>query len=77
MPFPNDQPGTSQSWYPVPAAPIGYEPSYTQASLPVAGAAYRGTYIWGPGDGTTTADIAYVCLRSATGTYSWKQVVSG
>lgn len=77
MPFPNDQPGTSQTWYPAQATPAAYEPAYTQAVLPTAGAAYRGTIIWIPGDGTTTADTGYMCLRSATGTYSWKTIAIG
>jgi hypothetical protein len=47
------------------------------ASLPTASATYRGQIIYVQGNGTTTADTAYQCLMSATGTYSWKQIISG
>lgn len=29
------------------------------------------------GDGSTTADTLYMCLKSSNGTYSWKQIISG
>ena len=77
MPFPNDQPGTSQQWYPAGGGAPSYESPYTLAVLPTAAVAYRGVTVLIPGDGTTTADTTYVCLRSATGTYSWKPVVAG
>jgi hypothetical protein len=47
------------------------------ASLPTASAAYKGQLMMVRGNGTTTADVLFVCLMSATGTYSWKQIVSG
>lgn len=47
------------------------------SALPAASSTYRGQHLNLLGNGTTTADINYVCLISATGTYSWKQVVSG
>jgi hypothetical protein len=47
------------------------------ASLPTASAAFRGQIIYVQGNGTTTADTAYQCLMSATGTYSWKQIIAG
>lgn len=49
----------------------------SEAALPTADATYRGHLVYVPGDGTTTADVLYVCLMSATGTYSWKQIVTG
>lgn len=45
--------------------------------LPTASAAYRYREVVVPGNGTTTADIHYVCLMSSTGTYSWKQIAAG
>jgi hypothetical protein len=47
------------------------------AALPTASAAYKGHSVLVPGNGTTTADTFYICLMSATGTYSWKQIVTG
>lgn len=47
------------------------------STLPTASAAYKGHSIVVPGNGTTTADIFYICLMSATGTYSWKQIITG
>lgn len=46
-------------------------------ALPTASAAFRGHTVFVPGNGTTTADIFYICLMSATGTYSWKQIIGG
>lgn len=45
--------------------------------LPTASSSYRNKMAIVQGNGTTTADILYICLLSATGTYSWKQVISG
>lgn len=47
------------------------------AALPAATAALRGTVQYVQGDGVTTADIAYICLRSAAGAYSWKPWATG
>jgi hypothetical protein len=47
------------------------------ASLPTASATYRGQIATVQGNGTTTADTFYICLMSATGSYSWKQVMAG
>lgn len=47
------------------------------AALPGASAAYRGQVATVHGNGTTTADTFYICLMSATGTYSWKQISAG
>lgn len=47
------------------------------AALPAAAALYRGVVQYVQGDGATTPDVAYVCLRSATGTYSWKPLATG
>lgn len=52
-------------------------PATSIAALPTAAAGYRGKQFVVPGNGTTTADIHYVCLMSATGTYSWKQLSAG
>lgn len=41
-------------------------------SLPTASALYRFAMIGVRGDGATTPDIAYVCLRDAAGSYSWE-----
>lgn len=61
--------------------PTVYVPGYLSvgnvSSLPTASSSYRGQIIYVQGNGTTTADVAYMCLMSSTGTYSWKQVVSG
>lgn len=46
-------------------------------TLPTASAAYKGHSVLVPGNGTTTADTFYICLMSATGTYSWKQIIAG
>jgi len=46
------------------------------AVLPLASVALRGALCVLVGD-ATTADMLYVCLQSATATYSWKTVVSG
>jgi hypothetical protein len=50
-------------------------PNFT--SLPTASVTYRGQIATVQGNGTTTADTFYICLMSATGTYSWKQVMVG
>lgn len=47
------------------------------SALPTASAAYRSRQLVLQGNGSTTADIHYVCLLSATGTYSWKQLSAG
>ncbi|HEY2652956.1 MAG TPA: hypothetical protein VGI50_13595 [Solirubrobacteraceae bacterium] len=47
------------------------------STLPAAGESYRGQVLIVQGDGLGTADVAYVCLLSSAGTYSWKQIVSG
>jgi hypothetical protein len=47
------------------------------AALPTASATYRGMIAYVQGNGTTTADTFYMCLMSATGTYSWKQIIAG
>jgi hypothetical protein len=47
------------------------------SSLPAAAAQWRGHIIYVPGNGTTTDDVAYICLMSSTGTYSWKTLASG
>ena len=47
------------------------------AALPTAGVAFRYLLLVVPGNGTTTADTLYACLRSSTGTYSWKQIIAG
>ena len=49
----------------------------TLASLPTASSTYRNRIATVLGNGTTTADTLYICLMSATGTYSWKQVIAG
>lgn len=60
-----------------PPAP-GSEPLFTAvASLPTASSSYRGLTAMVQGNGTTTADTVYVCLLSATGSYSWKSVAAG
>lgn len=46
-------------------------------ALPTASAAYKGKTVLVPGNGTTTADIFYICLMSAAGSYSWKQLITG
>jgi hypothetical protein len=46
------------------------------AVLPTATADLRGALCIKVGD-ATTADVLYVCLQSATGTYSWKQIITG
>jgi hypothetical protein len=46
-------------------------------TLPTASAAYRGHTCYVQGNGTTTADTFYICLMSATGTYSWKSIIGG
>jgi len=46
-------------------------------SDPVEGEKYRGSMIMVKGDGVGTADTVYVCLMSATGSYSWLPMVSG
>jgi len=46
------------------------------ASLPTPTSAYRGAMIRVEG-GTGVADKLYVCMKSATGTYSWVQTASG
>lgn len=55
----------------------GYVNPAPVSALPSAGAGYVGQMLMVPGNHTSTADILYVCLESSTGTYSWKQVVSG
>jgi hypothetical protein len=63
--------------------PLGYQKAPTDhapdivTTLPTASANYRGRTVMVQGNGTTTADIIYICLMSATGTYSWKQVITG
>ncbi|MED1201773.1 glycosyl hydrolase family 28-related protein [Heyndrickxia acidicola] len=47
------------------------------SSLPTATSQFRGRLAVVFGNGSTTADIVYICLESATGTYSWKQLISG
>ena len=59
-----------------PPAP-GSEPLFTASTLPTASSSYRGLTAMVLGNGTTTADTVYVCLMSATGTYSWKSVAAG
>lgn len=46
-------------------------------TLPTASSLYKGHTVIVPGNGTTTADIFYICLMSSTGTYTWKQIVTG
>jgi hypothetical protein len=46
-------------------------------TLPIAGSQWRGHTVVLQGNGTTTADIAYICLMSSTGTYNWKQITTG
>lgn len=55
----------------------GSEPYFTAVSLPTASSSYRGMTAMVQGNGTSTADTVYVCLMSATGSYSWKQIVAG
>lgn len=45
--------------------------------LPTASSSYRGQMRMVSGNGTSTADIVYMCLMSSTGTYSWKQITTG
>ena len=45
-------------------------------SLPSASATYRGVMVRVEG-GSGVADRLYVCMKSASGTYSWVQVASG
>lgn len=46
-------------------------------SLPTPTINFRGCQAFVAGNGTTTADIYYICLMSSSGTYSWKQIISG
>jgi hypothetical protein len=46
-------------------------------TLPTADATYIGRRYLVPGDGVTTADTVVSCLRSSSGTYSWKTVATG
>lgn len=55
----------------------GYTTVGNVGSLPTASVTYRGQVVLVLGNGTTTADTFYICLMSATGTYSWKQIMAG
>jgi hypothetical protein len=55
----------------------GYLTVGNVASLPTPSSTYRGQIILVLGNGTSTADTFYICLQSATGTYSWKQIMTG
>lgn len=65
---------TSNSHNPVEDMPIVHP---SAGALPTASVAYRGRTCYVPGNGTSTADIMYICLMSSTGTYSWKQIITG
>lgn len=47
------------------------------ATLPTADANREGQLTWAKGDGSTTPSALYICLESATGTYSWVEVAHG
>jgi hypothetical protein len=55
----------------------GYITVGNVSSLPTASSTYRGQVILVLGNGTSTADTFYICLQSATGTYSWKSIMVG
>lgn len=46
-------------------------------SLPTASVLYRFALIGVRGDGATTPDIVYACLRDAAGSYSWEIAATG
>lgn len=46
-------------------------------SLPTASALYRFALIGVRGDGATTPDIVYACLRDAAGSYAWIVCATG
>lgn len=46
-------------------------------TLPTADSAHEGQLTWVKGDGSSTASTLYMCLESATGTYSWVEVAHG
>lgn len=64
-------------WLYGPAANPAYCSPGQVSALPGASSTYKGQMLIVPGNGSTTADILYVCLLSAAGSYSWKQIVSG
>lgn len=45
-------------------------------ALPTAGVTFRGKTVFIPGT-SSTADTFYICLKSATNTYSWKAIIGG
>jgi hypothetical protein len=47
-----------------------------KSALPTASATYRGKIIRVEG-ATGVADVCYICMKSATDTYSWKAIVTG
>jgi hypothetical protein len=49
----------------------------TRTSLPTAGIDYENRIYVLQGNGTSTASSMHICLKSATGTYSWKQITIG
>lgn len=53
----------------LPAAP-------SRDALPTAGEEFRGRIVLVLGDGVSTADTAYICLRDATGAYDWEVVAA-
>lgn len=46
-------------------------------SLPTASALYRFALMGVRGDGATTPDIVYTCLRDAAGSYAWEIAATG
>lgn len=46
-------------------------------ALPTAGVDYWLRMIAIPGDGSTTPDVVYVCLRDASGVYHWETAATG
>lgn len=45
--------------------------------LPSASLKYAYRLLCIPGDGSTTADVVYVCLRNSSGAWGWRTAATG
>ena len=55
----------------------GYPRTPVVDALPTAGEIYRYALLTLRGDGATTPDILYACLRTAAGVWGWRTAATG
>lgn len=64
-------------WTSGPVTSGGLPRAIERDSLPTAGVEYANAIVAIPGDGATTADVAYMCLRNSSGVWGWRVMATG